>query len=114
MVGIASTADSGIGGGDLIAVFECGLCEGAPGLYLKSVSSADDGKTWRNRADVYKAKGSGSSQVNAGAPQVANVGGKLVSSFMTDEDDAEAGKWPVGSAMKVVGGEAKAQKVTLG
>ena len=48
-----------------------------------SITSADDGKTWSNRRMVYASTGTGNS---AGAPQVINVGGRLVVSFQTSED----------------------------
>lgn len=45
--------------------------------------SPDDGNSWGNRRNIYTATGENN---NAGAPQVINVGGTLVVSFMTDED----------------------------
>lgn len=48
-----------------------------------SCRSPDDGATWQNRRTIYTAEGENN---NAGAPQIINVGGTLVVSFMTDED----------------------------
>ena len=76
MLGVAS-----INGANLIAVFETETGGGA--FHVGSVTSSDDGKTWGNRRVVYSPSGSGT---NAQAPQVINVGGTLVVSFMTDED----------------------------
>ncbi|KAI4152964.1 MAG: hypothetical protein L6R39_001711, partial [Caloplaca ligustica] len=54
------------------------------GLFsLGAVFSTDDGKTWGNRKTIYNPS---SPNTSAGAPQVINVGGTLVVSFMTNED----------------------------
>ena len=45
------------------------------------VLSNDDGRTWGQRSLVYTA----ANGKDAGAPQVYNVGGTLVTSFMTNE-----------------------------
>ena len=82
----------------LLAVFECGNCEKTHALSLKSVTSPDDGKTWGQRRDVFIA----ANGAHAGAPQVADVGGVLMASFMTDEDNPEGGSWPTKSALKIV------------
>lgn len=67
-------------GTELIAVFE----SEQNGLFtVDSIRSRDDGKTWGARRRVYTPSGTDN---NAGAPQVVNVGGTLVVSFMTDED----------------------------
>ncbi|KAL8698142.1 MAG: hypothetical protein Q9201_006734 [Fulgogasparrea decipioides] len=50
---------------------------------LGAVFSTDDGKTWSNRKTIYTPS---SPNTSAGAPQVINVGGTLVVSFMTNED----------------------------
>ena len=63
------------------AVFE--ETELGPARFAVSrVISRDDGYTWGERARVYTASGAGKT---AGAPQVTNVGGRLVTSFMTNE-----------------------------
>jgi len=64
---------------DLIAVFETT----EHGRFtISSVKSRDDGRTWSERTDIYvPANGK-----EAGAPQVVNVWGTLVASFMTNED----------------------------
>jgi hypothetical protein len=61
--------------------------------------SHDDGKSWGQRARLYTARNG----LNAGAPQVVNVGGTLVTSFMTNEDVAGTGGNGIdGAQMKVV------------
>jgi len=60
------------------AVFEC--TESGP-FAINRVMSRDDGRTWGERARVYTA----AHGRDAGAPQVYNVGGTLVASFMTNE-----------------------------
>ena len=52
-------------------------------MSIDYVISRDDGNTWGERGKVYTAKGK---DKVAGAPQVLNVGGTLVVSFMTNED----------------------------
>jgi photosystem II stability/assembly factor-like uncharacterized protein len=90
MIGIAST-----GGKNLIAVFETGI----NGKFtVNSVTSSDDGATWGNRRAVYAPT---VANTNAGAPQVINVGGTLVASFMTDEDTVGRA-WPNQAATKIV------------
>ncbi|KAL8922616.1 MAG: hypothetical protein Q9208_005121 [Pyrenodesmia sp. 3 TL-2023] len=64
----------------LILVYET-LTTGA--FYLGAVLSTDDGKTWSGRRTIYRTS---SPNTSAGAPQVINVGGTLVVSFMTNED----------------------------
>lgn len=83
--GVAITARDGmtgvatITGSSLIAVFE----SGADGVFtINSITSNDDGITWGNRQRVYTSP----MTRNAAAPQVINVGGTLVVSFITDED----------------------------
>jgi len=90
--GMTGVAD--MGGGNLIAIFETGN----GGFTVNSVTSPDDGATWGNRRPVYAPA---DATKNAGAPQIVNVGGTLVASFMTDEDGA-GGQWPSGAAIKIV------------
>jgi hypothetical protein len=55
--------------------------ESPSGFTVDSVLSSDDGLTWHSRSRLYTpTKG------NAGAPDVVNVWGILVVSFMTNED----------------------------
>lgn len=69
-----------VSGSNLILVFET---ETTGVFSVQSITSSDDGKTWSSaRGKVYSAPGTNS----AGAPQVINVGGTLVASFMTNED----------------------------
>ncbi|KAF2704071.1 glycoside hydrolase family 93 protein [Pleomassaria siparia CBS 279.74] len=77
MLGIAPTDNNGA----LIAVFE--TTDGGR-FVVDSVTSPDDGATWGNRQRVYTPTGPPTK--GAGAPQVWNVWGTLVVSFMTDED----------------------------
>lgn len=82
-------------GSELIAVFE----SEQNGLFaVDSIRSRDDGQTWGDRRRVYTPTGTNN---NAGAPQVVNVGGTLVVSFMTDED-TQLHRWIEGSSAKVV------------
>ncbi|KAI1778581.1 hypothetical protein F4818DRAFT_438740 [Hypoxylon cercidicola] len=63
------------------------------------VLSHDDGLSWGARGRLYTARGG----KLAGAPQVYNVGGTLVASFMTDEDEGADGTSGYdGTQMKVV------------
>ncbi|KAI0032656.1 glycoside hydrolase family 93 protein [Vararia minispora EC-137] len=90
MLGVAT-----ISGNSLIAVFE----SEQNGLFtVNSITSSDDGKTWGNRQRVYTPIGISN---NAGAPQVVNVGGRLVVSFMTDED-TQLHAWISGANAKLV------------
>ena len=58
--------------------------ENSTSFSVDYVQSSDDGLTWgRHRGRVYTAAGTGK---EAGAPQVINVGGILVASFMTNEN----------------------------
>ena len=70
-----------VSGSNLMAVFETETT----GIFtVMSITSADDGKTWSSaRSLVYSATGNSNS---AGAPQIINVGGTLIVSFMTNED----------------------------
>ncbi|KAK3317122.1 glycoside hydrolase family 93 protein [Cercophora scortea] len=74
MTGVASLDNNG----NLICVFE--NTESGP-FSVDRVMSHDDGYTWGERARVYTA----ANGKNAGAPQVYNVGGTIVTSFMTNE-----------------------------
>ncbi|KAF9876514.1 bnr asp-box repeat domain protein [Colletotrichum karsti] len=75
MVGVAPIDDNG----NLIAVFE----HTTSGIFnVDYVISHDDGYTWGERGSLYTAANGKLS----GAPQVYNVGGTLVASFMTNED----------------------------
>lgn len=60
---------------DLIAIFESLDTVNTHVFTVVTVSSSDDGASWGNRRTVYTATGS---QNNAGAPQIINVGGRLV------------------------------------
>ncbi|KAF5355555.1 hypothetical protein D9758_006309 [Tetrapyrgos nigripes] len=105
MTGVAT-----ISGNNLIAVFETGQ----NGIFtVNSVTSSDDGKTWGNRRRVYTATGSNN---NAGAPQIVQVGGNLVVSFMTDEDTS-LHQWITGADAKLVvssdGGATWGNKITV-
>ncbi|KAK3395097.1 glycoside hydrolase family 93 protein [Podospora didyma] len=64
--------------GNLICVFET---TESGHFSINSVISHDDGYSWGSRARVYTA----ADNKNAGAPQVINVSGGLVASFMTNE-----------------------------
>jgi hypothetical protein len=90
MTGVATVSKS-----SLIAVFE----SEQNGLFtVNAISSADDGKTWGGRRRVYTPTGTSN---NAGAPQVVNVGGRLVVSFMTDEDTS-LHTWVTGADAKII------------
>ena len=90
MIGVAA-----VRGSSLIAVFETN----ESGHYtINSVTSSDDGKTWGNPRRVYTPTGNSN---NAGAPQVINVEGTLVVSFMTDED-TQLGQWTSGAGSKLI------------
>lgn len=69
---------------------------------LGAVFSTDDGKTWGNRRTIYNPS---SPNTSAGAPQVINVGGTLVVSFMTNEDQrlsAPSNSYMDRTAVKVI------------
>ncbi|UKZ76834.1 hypothetical protein TrVFT333_004549 [Trichoderma virens FT-333] len=92
MIGVTNIDNSG----NLIAVFE--NTESGP-FSIDYVLSHDDGNSWGERARLYTAHNG----ANAGAPQVVNVGGTLVTSFMTNEDVAGTGGNGIdGAQMKVV------------
>ncbi|CAG9941630.1 unnamed protein product [Clonostachys rosea f. rosea IK726] len=90
MIGVAPIDNDG----NLIAVFE----ETQTGSFQVSyVLSHDDGYTWGQRGKLYTARNGGI----AGAPQVYNVWGTLVASFMTNEDRAGTNGYD-GAQMKVI------------
>lgn len=78
--GMLGVARMGAGSPNLIAVFE----SLAPDTGIHSVISPDDGVTWNTRRLVYKSSVDGAQN---GAPQVVYVGGTLVASFQSPEDD---------------------------
>ncbi|GAP92957.1 putative glycoside hydrolase family 93 protein [Rosellinia necatrix] len=89
MIGVAKIDNNG----NLMAVFE----NTEDGRFsIDSVRSHDDGRSWGERSRLYTA----ANGREAIAPQICNVGGTLVVSFMSDESVANAG--PDGSQMKVV------------
>lgn len=80
MIGIAPNGASG----HLLAVFE----SEQNGIFqVQKSASSDDGNTWGPRGVVYAAPNG----LNAQAPQVTNVNGALVTSFMTNEDTSVGG-----------------------
>ncbi|KAH7407221.1 Sialidase [Cadophora sp. MPI-SDFR-AT-0126] len=96
MVGVAEIVEGD--GTNLVAVFETNTNAGPFSIY--AVSSSDGGTTWTDRRPVYTASTAGR---NSGAPQVVNVGGTLVVSFMTDEDVADSARnWPMVAASKML------------
>ena len=90
MCGIAPFEDK------LVMVFESVPPNGT--FTVNAVTSYDDGWTWSDRRTVYSPYGENN---NAGAPQIVNVGGTLVVSFMTDED-TQLHKWVTGAGSKLV------------
>jgi hypothetical protein len=65
----------------MLHVFSCVFENTEIGRFsINAVFSQDDGRTWNSRARVY------TSAREAGAPYVINVGGTLVTSFMTNEN----------------------------
>ncbi|KAF5518364.1 hypothetical protein CGCA056_v010873 [Colletotrichum aenigma] len=90
MVGVAPIDNNG----NLIAVFEH-TREGR--FNVDYVLSHDDGYSWGERGSLYTARDGKLS----GAPQVYNVWGTLVASFMTNED-VDVGKGYNNGQMKVI------------
>ncbi|TDZ34297.1 hypothetical protein C8035_v010769 [Colletotrichum spinosum] len=90
MVGVAPIDNSG----NLIAVFEH-TREGK--FNVDYVLSHDDGYSWGERGSLYTARNGKMS----GAPQVYNVWGTLVASFMTNEDAGRGDGYNFGQ-MKVI------------
>ncbi|KAI9811168.1 MAG: hypothetical protein M1827_005619 [Pycnora praestabilis] len=106
MTGVAT-----VSGSTVIAVFECEQ----NGLFVvDAITSTDDGVTWGDRRNVYTPTGTNN---NAGSPQVINVGGTLVVSFMTDED-TQLHDWTSGANAKTVtsgdGGQTWGDKTIVG
>lgn len=110
--GMTGVAD--VSGSNLMAVFE----SETNGIFnILSITSADDGKTWSStRSLVYDSTGSGNS---AGVPQIINVGGTIVVSFMTSEDadlGSGGGAYTSHTAAKVIsssdGGKTWGNKIT--
>jgi hypothetical protein len=64
-------------------VFENTELHNPGGFTVGAVLSNDDGRTWHSRFQLYQPP---SNTQSAGAPQVYNVWGVLVVSFMTNED----------------------------
>lgn len=91
MTGVAT-----ISGSTLMAVFES--TEGSGRFSINSTASPDDGLTWSNRQRVYTEP----PDRNARAPQIFNVGGTLVASFITDQDfTAHDAEYTRGTSTKV-------------
>ncbi|KAI0904661.1 glycoside hydrolase family 93 protein [Ustulina deusta] len=89
MIGVAKID----GNGNLMAVFE----NTESGFFsVDYVLSHNDGRSWGQRGRLYTAANNG----QAIAPQICNVGGTLVVSFMTDESVGSTGA--DGAQMKVV------------
>ncbi|CAI6088134.1 unnamed protein product [Clonostachys chloroleuca] len=101
MLGVVRT-----GGSNLIAVFETM----APDIGIHSVTSSDDGATWGNRRLVYRSSVSGATH---GAPQVALVGSKLVTSFQTNEDNVGASSFAIKVVTSTNGGASWGEKTTV-
>ncbi|KAI1811661.1 glycoside hydrolase family 93 protein [Poronia punctata] len=89
MIGVAKIDNNG----NLLAVFEN---TESGGFSIDYVISHDDGRSWGERTRLYTAANNG----EATAPQVVNVGGTLVASFMTDESTGSNGS--DGAQMKVI------------
>lgn len=104
-----------LGGSNLIAVFE----STSNGFFsIHSMTSSNDGQSWGNRATVYTPI---KPNTSAGAPQVANAGGTLVVSFMTNENSENpepSGSYTTNTASKLVtssdGGSTWGNKMTVG
>jgi len=85
--------------GSLVAIFESFRAPGVPKFVVRTVRSDDDGLSWDRRADVYVP---GDSSRNAGSPYVIALDdGRLVASFMTDED-ATSTDWPNAASAKLL------------
>ncbi|KAK3991442.1 Sialidase [Cladorrhinum sp. PSN332] len=89
MMGIAERNKEG----GLICIFESTHL----GVYsITTVNSDDDGYTWKSRTEDRSRVYTAANGKNAGAPQIVNVGGALVASFMTNErsgtDEVDGGE----------------------
>lgn len=104
MIGVCETS----GPDHLFGIMETG---GPTGFYLSGVSSDNDGKSWHSAKKIYSPRGY---RTNANAPQVVNVNGVLVASFMTEED----GGGDAGRKTKLItshdGGKTWANNTTIG
>ncbi|KAJ8119713.1 hypothetical protein ONZ43_g3398 [Nemania bipapillata] len=105
MIGVAKIDNKG----NLMAVFE----NTESGFFsIDYVRSHDDGKSWGERGRLYTAANGG----QAIAPQITNVAGTLVASFMTDESIGDTGA--DGGQMKVItstdGGKSWGSSVVTG
>lgn len=104
-----------VSGSNLMAVFETSTV----GTFsLSTITSTDDGKTWGNRRVIYKPVRPNTS---AGAPQILNVGGTLVVSFITNEDDilsSPAPNYALRTSVKLItssdGGKTWGNKLLVG
>ena len=104
-----------VSGNTLVAVFETSTV----GTFtLSTITSTDDGKTWGNRKVIYKPV---KPNTSAGAPQILNVGGTLVVSFITNEDDtlsAPAPNYALRTSVKLItscdGGKTWGHKLVVG
>lgn len=82
----------------LLAVFESFRSPGSGTFVVRTVQSNDNGATWPTRKDLYLPA---VATRNAGAPHLITLAdGRLLASFMTDEDAVETG-WPDHASVKV-------------
>lgn len=94
MPGVARLND-----GSIIVIIESWRNPGNPKFVIRTVQSNDNGNNWGNRRDVYVP---GNASKNAGSPDIrALPDGRLVASFMTDED-AGPQDWPNHASTKVL------------
>ncbi|CAK3825000.1 Hypothetical predicted protein [Lecanosticta acicola] len=97
MIGCAPTDD----GSNLICVFES---TEVGHFTVSAVFSHDDGQTWGERRQIYTPRngtGCDGKPIVAGAPQISNMQGTLVLSFMTNEDHDDCHGYD-GGDMKVI------------
>lgn len=86
--------------GSLVAVFESFRAPRTAKFVIRTVQSNDGGLTWSRRQDLYVPA---NATKNAGAPFLTTLSdGRLVASFMTDEDSASQ-NWPNHAAVKILG-----------
>lgn len=110
MVGVTA-----VSGTTLMAVFESSTV----GVFsIVSITSTDDGRTWKNRKTVYTPT---SPNTSAGAPQIATIGSTLVVSFQTNEESsltAPAPNYVGNTTTKLIsstnGGASWGNKITVG